>query len=637
MAACSRRFIEVKSARSHGRCEECKRRKKKCDERKPSCGSCLRRKVSCVYNEPVIYKPKKAAKATKVKVKAKRHDDPTPVKVSDQNSSPPIFVPEPFSLGADPFQSLASFDMGEDDFLDIKTIIESILRDPNGADEQRSYATPSLPEETGSSTSSSSSSNSTAITTPSSFGNAFQQRLQQLSMISGKKSKGEADMELSARAFLNNFKYFGSDSDKYNRSFSLFLPLAYQNKAVLYAVSGWGMLVLRNGDQLKAVEYLDKSRFLCDEVLDRLQRDPSKIDRLELISLVVCLTCHVLVSSFRGDSAAWKKSFEDLYSTLKWVGLENFFNGVRDSPIGLWVLNCFFYNDVLKVIKVTNDKKVGTLFPLSEYHKIISFNFEDIEHSLEEDDFEGNGYEYDIPRPANTLDLVDPVMGCCISLFFRLAEVNNLYDLFIVKMRNLIDLCRPLMSEMDGKSEDFQIDFVRSPQYRYYEDYRVQFHDWIEIHTDRLTKKINETLPRIAALNRIKDPKERELHLTFFRVLQLALLLFLQIKLKEAPPRSMHVKRLMVHCYRNMRQLIVPNFVNRLAFPLLVTGAAACEIRDRVIIKGMYLEMAAISDSPNLRKVWSMMQEFWEINPMGETWDMTQNIINRLDWNICLI
>ncbi|KAH3669224.1 hypothetical protein OGAPHI_001345 [Ogataea philodendri] len=50
------KFVYVKSSRSFGRCDDCRRRKKRCDERIPECGSCVRRNVQCVYRKPKLKK-----------------------------------------------------------------------------------------------------------------------------------------------------------------------------------------------------------------------------------------------------------------------------------------------------------------------------------------------------------------------------------------------------------------------------------------------------------------------------------------------------------------------------------------------------------------------------------------------------
>lgn len=643
------KFVDVKIKRSHGRCEECRRRKKKCDESKPSCSSCLKRHVDCVYKKHVRQARRWASKSSKQPKSARSSTSSSTS--STRSSVDSVFSTTPTSQpldSADSVDSIAPQELttvatagspiGKDidvlsepcspladtlgyngmipkiestgilspgfaeDSLDLKDFVESVLKNGSNLDEGISY---------------------TYIDTMDPIcadANAFQRQLQQLSRMSG----GDSELELSARTFLNNFKYFASDSEKYNRSFSLFLPLAYKSKAVLYAISGWGMTIL-NKDHVKAVKYLEKSMALCVEMHERLLKEPENMSQKEVVSLVGGLTCHVLAASSRGDSTVWKDSFERLYSTLSTIGIESFFHNV-ESSLGLFILNVLFYNDVLKVIKVTDDQKVGTLFPLSEYRKIISY-FSNYDSKALDQGLRENS-------TVSTMELMDPVMGCCIGLFFRLAELNNLYDIFVAKIHNLVETWGPLRRQMDYMTEEEKVDFVLKPDYMHYEDVRVRFHDWIEVSAERLYKSISETLPHVSALTHIDSQVQRERHLTYFRVLQFTLLLFLQIKLKEAPLKGLRVKRLLVHCYRGLRQLICKEFSARLVFPLLVCGAAACEQRDRYIIKGLYYRIAEIEKSPNLDKAWEIIKGFWDPQCNFRT---ATGVISKFDWNICLL
>ena len=698
------RFIPIKSSRSHGGCETCKKRKKKCDQQKPCCGWCAKRHTPCVYKKFVFArhsntsgsfdvtnssslnefksgdnatasqktgnlvatsskcenndnKPKRKKRKISSGKKfnksvqdwklenvgmsplkrkadmAKTGESSTDISKQDteisrdQNSQATFNLDNihsgGFSFEADFFKG--SLNAGADDnFIDIKNIIESILhpsprKHVNTPPDSTSIELGKIDGQPGNGT----------------FERTFHKNLQELSLLVGRDNKNEHfDMDLSARSFLMNFRYFASDSDKYNRSFDLFLPLAYQNEAVFYAVSGWGLLVLKNGNQkAKALDFLKKSKKLCNDMQKYIEEELPNLDRYNLISLVVGLSCLMFAASSVGDITRWKENFEDLYHTLHKVGLETFFENVKDSPVGLWVLNCFFYNDVLKVVRVTDDQKVGTLFPLSKYKKIINFNFEKMDHTLEADDFEVQ----DDLNSGEMIDIIDPLMGCCIGLFFRMGEINTLYDQFVIKINALDDTWIALSHEMEDIKGLNLLEFTKSQRYRRYEDMRLIFHDWVKVHTDRLVLRLHNTMPRIIALRTIREPERREYYLTFFRVLQIAMELFLEIKLKESPLKALNVKRLMVHCYRDMRQLIIPDFVRKLTFPLLVVGAAACEKRDRIIIEVMYLEMYKIWKNENLAKIWSIIQEFWKLNPNGDTFDRSQNIINKLDWNICLV
>lgn len=104
----------------------------------------------------------------------------------------------------------------------------------------------------------------------------------------------------------------------------------------------------------------------------------------DLIDLVVCLTCHTLIASTGGNSDLWKQSFERLYKILRKFGLQEILLMIKDTSIALWVINWFFYQDVLKLIKVTNSNKVGPLFSKLEYRKVLNQSFEGVGDILEE-------------------------------------------------------------------------------------------------------------------------------------------------------------------------------------------------------------------------------------------------------------
>lgn len=286
------RFIPIKSSRSHGGCETCKKRKKKCDQQKPCCGWCTKRHTPCVYKKFVFIRrsntrsssslnefksrdnatvSQKTGNLVATSSKCENNDDKpkrkkrkissgkeynksvkdwklknvgtgSPKRKADmvKTGEPSIDILKQdteisrgqnsqatfnldnihsggFSFEADFFKGSLNAD-ADDKFIDIKNIIESILH-PSPRKHVNTLPDPTLIElgeidgqpENGT------------------FERTFHKNLQELSLLAGRDNKNEHfDMDLSARSFLMNFRYFASDSDKYNRSFDLFLPLAYQ-------------------------------------------------------------------------------------------------------------------------------------------------------------------------------------------------------------------------------------------------------------------------------------------------------------------------------------------------------------------------------------------------------------------------
>lgn len=574
------KFITVKSARSHGRCEACIKRKKSCDRGHPTCSWCLKHNIPCIYKAFVSKRKRKKKKPIVLPIKPS----------SDSMKEHVLGVKFP-----------------ENNYIDLKEITDWLV----------SWTSPEIGIDN-------------LLLDNSTYS---LKRISNDDIPNFDLNFRKDRLEVIGCEFLSKFK---DSEEKYYHTMKLFLPLAQDSRPLFYSIVGWCMLLKPQADNIyDATLYLKKAEDICEQMKDELKKNSKSLTKKYILSLVATLSCLLFASSSNGDSKSWRKYFESIYSTLNCIGLEEFFNKVRESSLGLCILYSFFLNDMKKVIKVTDDNKVGTLFPLKEYKRLISFNFDGAGQFLKVDDSSISS-SCDLAPLHTALDLLDPPTGCCIGLFFRLGELNTLSDQFLTMIHTLDDVWGKLNKKLATISKSQMLDFITSVEYRKYEDIRLHMHDWVQTHTEKLIQRINHTLPRIAALKMVKDPIEREHDLTYFRVLQYAILLFVQIKLQEAPLKTFCVKRLMLHCYRNMRQLIVPEFISKLIFPLLVTGAAACEERDRIIIREMYLEMNKTSNSPNLSKAWEVIQESWKLNPDGDTFDRSQNIINQLDWNICL-
>ncbi|ODV83728.1 hypothetical protein CANARDRAFT_29714 [[Candida] arabinofermentans NRRL YB-2248] len=684
----SYKFVSVKATRSHGRCNDCRRRKKKCDEAKPSCASCVKRKIDCVYATPLTGKGRrntqmanKMSSISTCQVVSEKNDN---IENNDQarsfgsDNSWQLTYRSP-GFARDSFTSTSAETVPQNNSKDEEFPLlmgqthESSSLDLFGASTQASdYMPSSLNDQQLSlmldlylsqpvidgfnheqfNEAFFSSLVKTISSPPNNFGPAslvgspqfsksiamFSPDLLNKSLVtcltgSPKNALSRfstTDLDSSGREFLDNFRYFVSSSEKYNHCLKMFVPLAYKNKAVMYALCGWGGILASSKNHERSKAYITRSNMLCDEAILALQTQGQLADvNEELLYVVVCLSCHILMGSSTGDTKEWKRSFEKLRMILKTIGLANFVRLSKNRSATLWVLNCFFYHDVLKV---TTDSKAGTVFPLSEYKSVLSYSFEDVEI----DNIELGSPSLGESVTFHTSSVADPFMGCCVGLYIRLGEINNLYDEVSVKSARLYVMYNKLKAEMDlDDDEEYKLNVIRCEEYDQYYNARIEFHDFVEVEASKLIKKIDSTTPSVPVLNNIDDPTECELHLTHFEVMQLTMGLFLRVKVKEMSSLDFEVKRLLLHLYRSMKVLLYTKFSSYLAFPLLVAGAAAAELRDRLSLKVIYLQIIEYSKEANLCRVWDVIQEFWKINPDGARYIDWQTIINKLDWNIC--
>jgi len=445
------------------------------------------------------------------------------------------------------------------------------------------------------------------------------------------------DLEQMARSIIDFYSDGCSYSYKSREMNEALRPLSDRCFAILFCHASI-LLSLNNDDRFD--QFLGESKKLLIDL--KIKISSMKYAEDDLINLIVCLACHSFIASATGNIVFWKESFENLFDILKTSDVQNLINNLKgkDNKMVLgWVVNWFFYQDIMKVIKLTNMNKIGPLFSRLYYQKVLLQSSG--EDHIEED------MSADLTIKPNMLPItdfsnnfkVDPILSCCSELYFVLGEINNIFDLFLIKITEPIDYyysyIKPVLNELE--SEDEKILFLNSETYNKYESIRLSFHDWVQVNTCKLEEKIINCNMKTKIINSLPDD-ELENIVKYFTLFQRAILLYLKIKLKEISAPTYEIKQILLHMFKAARELTGTYINDYLLFPLLVMGASVCEYRDKLMIKSIYLKMNEHTHfKRNLNEVWKIILQFWDVNPDGLTYYMWQNVINRLDWNVCMI
>lgn len=616
------RFVDTQNRRSTLSCNECRRRKKRCDETRPQCQACKRRKVKCVFAEKA---PPEREIARELELEDKENENDhaeacsMSVIVLNESISKPLKTPElqvqvqpsSFLSTTPPINSPSNFN-----FIISPTFHTNI---PDFTIDPISISAPLI-----------------TWSPNMNFDLAHQ---------------SDEEIDSIARQIVDSTICM-TNNVKFSKSFAILLPLTYTSRSILITLAAWILNIQSTNDF--ALRLLDLSL--------RISRDIEyRIDYIggwnedDLIEYITLLTCHTLISGALNDTQLWKCSFERLYYVLRKIGLDmiiNMLNKPQNRDIFNWVINWFFYQDVLKMIKVTNNRVLGPMFSKNEYMKFIT-------------------------APTKGTTNVDTVWNRCVDstlhLLIAMGEINALYDLYALKIRKPIDHyltnIKPKLDELEEiGAEDALIEYVNSEEYLHYEHLRSEFHDWIHEKTAVLELRIRD-----CEINGVHGKADTDVDVDmdmYFNAMKLSVLLYMKFKLKELSATSWETKQLVLQIFKRMRWLLADRtkaaqFCNQLSFPLLMLGANVCEERDRVMIRGFYKKLTEASTdveasattttttttttsstpssvtssatSGTLQQVWKMILEFWELNPNGVSFDSWQNIINKYDWNVCII
>ena len=629
------RFVGSKTKRSIVSCNECRRRKKRCDEERPQCGACTKRRVECIYqrdrHEEELEEGNTVAKTGSGEIVEKEKDIGGQVLAvanvggggngGNTVLSPGwykymVFSPEEgteFPL----LESVGgSFDGGVDVHLNMG-INSGLLPDMGG-----------------------------------------------LGGLGGLGMMLDMDLDFVARSIIDMFgtTSFGAAwseagastakaADKFLKSCALLLPLAYRSRPVRMVLCAW--ILSMNGDT-RTSQFLDEALGTCDRLELKIDYGDHWHED-DLIDYIVSLTCLTIISTINGDTELWKISFERLYTGLRKVGLDMLLVMIKreeNKNVLLWVINWFFYQDVFKMIKVTSNRLLGPLFSKKEYLKFITGGVppegappvEEMSPSpsstpTDRDGSTSSRVSTNSDKDFHLKKFFDTSISCCMNLYVVLGEINALYDQFSIKIQYPILIyykhVEPVMRNMTEKE---QLEFVYSDVYLEYEAIRYEFHSWVQEKTDLLEKRVQEC----TMVSEGYGPIEEET-VAYFEIMKLSVLLYLKFKLKELSATNYEIKQIVLGIFEKMRFLLKQangRFNSgQLLFPFLIMGANICELRDRVMVKNFYLSMVNTvgSNKRNLEQIWTIVQEFWRLNPDGVSFKMWQNILNKYDWNVCVI
>ncbi|ESX00742.1 putative transcriptional regulatory protein [Ogataea parapolymorpha DL-1] len=414
------------------------------------------------------------------------------------------------------------------------------------------------------------------------------------------------------KQYLHNVRQFVLSSVKYHQALKYLLPLAHDNKPVLYALCAWGAS-LRPEDSSKGSSLLLKSMSLCNRLYGEVVQSNANVSQQKLLELVASLTSHVIVGSSIGSSFAWSSNFFKLCIVYKKFGLHAFEKNPRNTDFTTWLLRSFFYHDVLKLTSRRNSK---TAFPLSEYKRIL-----DHENS---------------PNRDVSMDQYNPLMGCCVELFLLLAELNNFYDEYSRRVEAVFVYYNRLNPLLDTNDTNAQYEIITGPEYLEYENARIEFHDWLDNQSRNLMDKITSAKPNLPNISSLEDVQQNEILLTYFEATQVTLQLFLLSKIRRMSSLDYEVKGLMLHLFSAMRVLLNSNLSPYLSFPLLIAGVVAAERHDRLTVKMLYLGIVSRNGETNIQRIWTIIEELWKLNPDGNKHLDWQSVIDRLGYNICV-
>lgn len=407
-----------------------------------------------------------------------------------------------------------------------------------------------------------------------------------------------------------------NDSNCYQQ---VFLPLAHQDKGVLYGILAWACFHLGGNWKKQGNKYID----LILDHMSNLQTNlkssktddafgETTFDRNSAVLKIATLLILCGAEISRGDVKKWSVYLTWCWKVLSSNGGILNFNQTREEN---WLISNFAYHDLL----ATSVSNRGTYFPSAQYDVI----FEDIS--------------------AFSRGRLNPLLGVCKKLYKIIGEISSLvfeskralHEYFVREGTNAEDL------------DDFSSPTnISTSPVATIEEYVLETDSQLSFHTKRsrmlsniidrakkLESDIDSAKPSTVDLMDLTDD-ELELQLTVFEIFQLVGKLFIRQAVMKINPSSLESQVLVNDLTKCLDITLGTPVQASLVFPVFIAGIHCVTRTDKMMMRTRIDSFIESYGTTNVDRVKALIEKVWEENPTGSNVVDWYLILKNLDWEV---
>jgi hypothetical protein len=353
-----------------------------------------------------------------------------------------------------------------------------------------------------------------------------------------------------------------------------------QQPAIAHALAAWGGYYVRGSVEDDQVKFHINQSLKCIKTFVTSKERFDQHDNLLLLSFYMIL---LAIRVCTGDVHNWKIMHNKAREVINNAGgIEKFCNDLNRSNDIKFLLSSFQYHDVMS----SSCSKHGTVFSLDEYQKIFP----------EDEDVKLFG--------------VDPLQGCNQQVYLLLGELMSIK----ARVYSTMDYLDVLVSE--GARENYHS--LKMANLRFIEE------------------KLGSIEPTLVSLrpNTIQLDMTESEYILHEKVCQLYILvcrLYSTTYIKQIPPKSYEIQKLLVETIRYVDELIDTKMNIILCFPLLMCGISSVGKFDREMMEMRFIRLTP-TPIANMNKALAITKEAWKRNPTGDFVIDWADICQEFNW-----
>lgn len=604
----SRNIILGPTKRSRNGCLNCRKRKKKCDESFPTCGSCKYRGAECIWRDSTKFKMKRysdSRDSTKKSAVVRHVSTKSP---SEELSEAIVESQDKMELSKgiielvnDEIDQVSHTDILNAAELDQFENVEDELF-TNNNHELTPYTT-DLRLDT---------SEFTTKNIDFLMSDDFSD-FPYLSPTTTPIFNPFRHLDDKAKYFLDGFIHKVARNlcigpDWCNYFLKTFYQMAEQDKSVLFALASWGGLFLE-GSTDATKSYMIKAYKSITERFPNFN-ELSKEDIYILLNFfLIGIGVHVCA----GDVSQWNILFKQCIEVIqKNGGLSEICRMFDYSNDIKWLISDVQFHDIMSSRAFSK----GTILPMEEYNTIFQRN--------------------------KILELgnygLDPLQGCIQPIYLLLGEILQVSSDLKSKKKHinkLLEDARKAYNDSDKTNPDLLNTATVQGEVINLRILRQNFYNEMEEVIDQLKEKLKRCQPNIQQMEPIIDDKhEVELHLTLFEVYLYTCQLSMNYQIKGMPASSAEMQSILVNAVSCIDILVDTKLVSSLSLLLLLCGITCCTATDRLDMEVRIKKIQLAYEVANLTRMVDIIKEVWKRNSNGNVCIDWVEVCNEKDWNL---
>lgn len=401
-----------------------------------------------------------------------------------------------------------------------------------------------------------------------------------------------------------------SSQNESNSYQNIFLPLAHQDKGVLYAILAWSGFHL-DGDWIEegkrcadlALEHMNKT--LKESMVNSQGKDDRQSILVKLATLLILCGAEIC----RGDVKNWSVYLYWGWNILFTNGGILNFNLTKEEH---WLISNFAYHDLL----ASSSSERGTYFPLNDYEVIFS-------------DSKG------LSRGN-----LNPLLGVSKKLYRIIGDISTLAFESKIILNQYYKRNRESMKSPAKESGITESPIFGSPTEMGDDDSDISTHARMNHllssvigKAKALEEEIDESKPDLKDLENLNDD-ELEWQLTLFEAFQISAKLFLRQSIMKCNPSSLESQVLANDLIKCIDIILGSPVQASLVFPMFMSGIHCVTSYDRAIMKQRLDEFMNLYGPWNVIRAKFLMERVWEQNPFGDQVVDWHSILKDLGWDI---